>query len=108
MKNKIVILLGVVALFSTTSCYKKKTVEGFHPAVITGFDARECACCGGLLINFQNHVNSFDGEYRTISNDPAEFGITDSTAFPVYMKVRYAIDTTKCDGNFIKILEFQK
>jgi hypothetical protein len=108
MKQTTYILLLVFGLFLFPSCNKKKTVPSFQKAVITGFDYRKCGCCGGLLINFSNNTNSFDGEYRLVSNDPVELGIDDSTVFPVYLKVRWEIDRSRCDGNYITIKEFEK
>ena len=104
-KHSLLLLFGILLI---SACNKPKTIPKLQDAVITGFDYRKCACCGGLVINFQNRTNSYEGEFRLISNDPAEFGITDSTAFPVYMKVRWEHDMTRCSGNYIKILEFQK
>jgi hypothetical protein len=74
---------------------------------ITGFDMRDCVCCGGLMINFRNEIKSYTGEFYLIDNNPSEFGINDKTKFPVQMMVNWVKDSMKCSNQHIKITKFK-
>ena len=78
-------------------------------AVITGYDLRMCACCSGLLINFNNDSLSFHGPYYDLDNTPASMGIDSNTTFPLYLKCDWKADTAYCGGtSHILITRFQR
>lgn len=83
----------------------KKDATTVTDAVITGYDARMCACCGGLMINFENNPSPYSGSFYLINNMPANSGITNSSTFPIYLKVEWEKEPTKCSGSYINILK---
>jgi len=108
MKPVPVILVVVIAIATLTNLGCKKGKTYMNTAVITGFDLRTCACCGGLLLNFNGDTHSYEGNYFLVSNTPSQLGITDSTTFPVYMQVDWVKDTLACLSNTITITRFVK
>lgn len=71
-------------------------------AILTGFDQRMCACCGGLMITFGTDPTPYRDTFYLIDNAPAALGITDSATFPIYVKVRWQ-KLSKCAGKYIRI-----
>lgn len=109
MKEKIIRILLVIAIaIIFYSCADNPAQSSMTDAVITGFDLRACACCGGLMINFNGDTASYKGEFYIISNNPAEFGITDISDFPIFVKVDWQKDTSACINNRIIITKFVK
>jgi hypothetical protein len=98
MKQLILLLCLSVSLLS---CKKESTTVS--DAVITGYDARLCACCGGLMINFENNPDPYTGTFYLINEMPANSGITTSSTFPIYLKVEWEKEPTKCPDHFINI-----
>ncbi|MEP7110567.1 MAG: hypothetical protein ABI760_21420 [Ferruginibacter sp.] len=86
-----VIIVLPIIIFPTSSCKKEQLY--LNDAIITGFDARMCACCGGLMITFNGETRPYMGEFRLIENVTA-LGITDNDNFPIYVKVNWRTDTT--------------
>lgn len=107
MKNAVTLLKCAVLMTLVLASCRKKDPEIFKmtDAVITGYDLRACACCGGLLINFENKPEKYSGTYYLIDEMPANSGITETTKFPLYVKVQYTLDKEKCGGslNFVDI-----
>lgn len=83
-----------------------------NDGVITGFDARACPCCGGLMINFKGETQPYKGEFHLIRNNPSELGITNTSTFPIYIKVDWTLQATGCaggtNGGIIIITRFKK
>lgn len=100
----ILTILIVIAITISSACKKEKSY--MNSAVITGFDLRTCACCGGLLINFNGDTQSYKGNFFLVSNTASQLGITDSTIFPVYVQVDWVKDTVACMANTITITRF--
>ena len=70
-------------------------------AIITGFDARMCICCGGLMITFNGETRPYIGEFKLIENS-GDIGIKEDDRFPIYVKVDWKEDTTNvCNHIFI-------
>ena len=65
-----------------------------NDAVITGTDLRTCICCGGLMITFNGETKPYTGDFRLISNNTADIGITDRDTFPMFVKVDWKEDKT--------------
>lgn len=105
--SKAVIYLLVMISFSFFSCRKGGYM---NDGVITGFDARACPCCGGLMINFKGETQPYRGEFYLIQNSPAEFGIDSNSVFPMYVKVDWTSEgcTVGALGNLIKITKYKK
>jgi hypothetical protein len=100
----------IVLLFFLLSCKKEEAF--MNKGVITGFDVRDCPCCGGLMINFKGEQQSYTGEFYLIENDPSELGIDGNATFPINVKVDWTQEGTGCTsgaiGNLIKITKFEK
>lgn len=62
-------------------------------AIITGFDMRACACCGGLMITFNGEKTPYTGDFKLIGNE-TDLGQQYKENFPVYVKVDWKNDTT--------------
>jgi hypothetical protein len=105
IKNFIFVLFILIAF----QCCKKEDnpSEQLLDAVITGFDARDCACCGGLMINFNNEAKPYTGDFFLITNPPADLGLNENSTFPVYLKVSY-VKSSSCVNTHIKILSFMR
>ena len=99
------ILRLILIVFFLFSC--KKEQNFMNDGVITGYDMRDCVCCGGLMINFNNETSSYIGEYYLIDNNPGEIGISDSSKFPIYISVDWIKDTLTCPQQHIKITKFK-
>lgn len=77
-----------------------------NDAIITGYDARTCICCGGLMITFDGETRPYVGEFKLIENSSA-LGITAKDTFPIYVKVDWKIDATNV-CNHILITKFAR
>lgn len=75
--------------------------------VITGFDPRDCACCGGLLISLNsNSTELFSDSTYQIDHVPGNFSIDNNTVFPVFIRLDYQRTNALC-GKTIDILRFE-
>lgn len=95
----------IAILFLTTLSCKKSNTNAIH-AIITGYDPRMCACCGGLMINFEGITHPpMSPDYYQVKNDPASLGIMPTTAFPVYADVTYVLEAQPGCGSkgFVRI-----
>lgn len=114
MKSLLKIISAVTFLLVMAGCNKDTTIKTYmDEGIITGFDEQECLCCGGLIINFHNDTAKYSEPYYRIDDDSttmALLGISDSTKFPVRMKVNWVKDTTGCGtaGSYILITGFKK
>jgi len=53
-----------LAFFIVSGCKKSESPATYmNNAIITGYDLRLCACCGGLLINFNNDTINYNGTF---------------------------------------------
>lgn len=75
--------------------------------IITGYDARMCPCCGGLMLTFTEKTKPYQGEFYMVQNKDSELGISRSTVFPVYLKVDYA-EVPGCGGKGVRIIKYSK
>jgi hypothetical protein len=82
---RLLLLLVLPSLLLISSCKK----DAMTPAIITGFDSRMCACCGGLMITFTNDPDPYQAEFYLLTNEAAELGLSMTTSFPVYLEVEY-------------------
>ena len=93
------IVLVFLVVFS--SC-KKKAESYMNTATINGYDLRNCACCGGLLVNFDGNTKAYSGTFYDCDNDPSSLGIDSATVFPVTLQVNWKKDGI-CDTTHIYI-----
>lgn len=101
----------IVGLFMNNcngpDCDKPNTSQTLTDGIITGMDYRKCACCGGLMITFSNDPKPYSAEFFNIGQMPPNTGISDSSTFPIYVKVKYSKPTSTC-GNIIDISILEK
>jgi hypothetical protein len=98
----------VVAGLCSASCKGTAMNTGtLKNATITGFDARGCPCCGGLMLTFTKEIKPYTGTFYLIDNDPAEFNITTNSTFPIFVQVQYTA-LEKCTGNYIHIIKLTR
>jgi len=95
------VLLLFVVLGS--SCRKECCNKYMNEGVITGYDMRECVCCGGLMINFDNNPTTYSGTYYLIDEMPPNSGISAESKFPIYVSVDWKKDDGNCYTNRIDI-----
>ncbi|MDO7887550.1 hypothetical protein [Hymenobacter cheonanensis] len=104
LRLPLVSVLGGLLLLAG-SC--KKTDELAANAIITGYDPRMCACCGGLMITFTGKPQPFAGEFKLIDNS-AGLGISSTEKFPLYVQVDYITLANTCGGQHIKITSLKR
>jgi hypothetical protein len=69
---------------------------------ITGYDTRECVCCGGYFIDIDKATYRFFDLPRNSNID------LDSATFPIYVKLDWAIDPNACLGDEIIVSRIEK
>ena len=100
------IIFSLIFIGLLNSClYDILSPENLTDAIITGFDPRACPCCGGLMINFNNEIRPYIGNYYYIDNPSTDLGITGYSTFPIYVKIKW-VKLTKCNNKFIRITYF--
>ncbi len=103
---KALITFFTVMLFVTlNSCEHSEDFMG--EGVITGYDPRDCACCGGLLINLNSSSTELfsDSTYQ-INIIPKNFDINVYSTFPVFIRLDYERNNKLC-GKTIDIFRFE-
>lgn len=78
-----------------------------NTATINGYDLRTCACCGGLLVNFDSITKAYSGTFYDCDNAPSSLGIDSNTVFPIYLKVNWKKDGI-CDSTHIYITNYAR
>lgn len=78
-------------------------------AVITGYDFSECSCCGGYMISMVNSTQ-YNGKNFLAAALPGNYqDITpQSSIYPIYVNIKWYIDSTKCNNRYIVVTEMTK
>lgn len=98
MKRIIVILL--ISLSAFLSC--STNVEVFTDnGAITGYDLRECSCCGGFFIDIRNNTYRF---YTVPANSNLDLENPD---FPIPVNLDWKMDDNACLGDEILVLRIE-
>jgi hypothetical protein len=106
MKTAIKIFLMSIILIMFTTCDKEEQYMG--EGVITGYDPRDCVCCGGLLINLNSSSTElFTDSTFQVDLVPTDFIIDTNTIFPMFIKLDYSRNNKLC-GKTIDILKFER
>lgn len=105
MKQTLWVFKMFILLFIISSCNKDDAKE--HNAILTGWDATECACCGGLMVTFGEETKPYTGEYKLIQNSE-ELNITPEADFPIYAIIEYTENGNIFCSNFIKVTKFKR
>ena len=95
--------IAVILLLSVFSCSLQEDENGFRSnGVITGFDSRECSCCGGYFIEIQ------DSTYRFYDvPDGSRIDLEDPN-FPINVKLDWQKDPEVCLGDEIIVLRIEE
>ena len=80
----------------------KKTGTGVAPyqsrGVITGYDPRTCAECGGLFITIKNDTTKNAPPRYDINESLQQLGINPNATFPINVSLDWKHDTTALGG----------
>ena len=79
-----VLLLVLSGCKNSTDCTQKE-----YNAILTGYDLRLCACCGGLMLAFDDDPKPYSGKFYLVKNTPSELGITEQDTFPIYATITW-------------------
>lgn len=107
MNRHLVSLAIAFTLLSLLNGSCKKDDKYMSDAVITGYDGRMCACCGGLMITFNGETRPYEGDFKLIDNS-ADLSIKPADTFPIYVKVDWTTDPSRCFGNYIEVTRFKR
>jgi len=77
-----------------------------NEAVITGYDFSECACCGGYIISIVNNP-PYGKDFLTLEL-PDNMQMQPNSVYPIYVKMKWAIDTGACNERYIHIISMEK
>lgn len=93
----------IFMIFISTFCSSTNDPKYMDSGQITGFDMRECICCGGFFINIQNET------YRSYNlPQNSKFQITTETEFPISVRLNWTESEILCLGDEIDILNIEK
>ena len=100
MKKILAVALIIIA-FSIVSCSLGGD-DSMSDGTITGYDTRECACCGGFFIEIDNVTYRF---YDVPPN--SELNLQNPT-FPIYVKLDWTKDANACVGDEIIVFRIEE
>ncbi|WP_462222485.1 hypothetical protein [Ferruginibacter sp.] len=108
MKYTLISLIAFIIMISirSTSCKKESTT--LLKAIVTGFDARACPCCGGFMINFDGETQPYKGNFFLIDNTAAELKISATENFPINVNVDTSKSSMTCGTNFVHINKLER
>ena len=109
MYSKLIIIFTVCVL-GLSACVNQKTNQGNGKtttmennqntveAIIIGFDARRCQCCGGFMVTFSNDPTPYKADhYQWRPKQGQEnFGVSHSSKFPMRVKIKYKAVASDC------------
>jgi len=91
MKPAITILcLGLIFI----SCKKSSVSHYQSQGIITGYDLRTCAECGGLFITIKNDTTKNAPPHYDINESLQQLGINPNAKFPINVSLNWMHDTT--------------
>lgn len=108
MKHLFAIISLMLFILAGLSCNKNDNNNYMAEGVLTGYDVRDCACCGGLLINLNSNDTALytDSTYQ-IYLIPKDFDINVGSDFPIFIRLDYERNDKLC-GKTIDILRFER
>jgi hypothetical protein len=108
LDKRLIAVIGIICTLTILSCQKSTDKDALTDAVITGFDIRDCVCCGGLMINFKNDPLPYSGEFYLVNELPPKPVIDNNTKFPLYVRVLWKYNDKVCGGaKFIDITKLE-
>lgn len=95
-----------VFLLLIISCDQDEEYMG--EGVITGYDPRDCVCCGGFLINLNSSsIELFMDSTYQVDLVPDNFNIDANSEFPVFIRLDFERNNKLC-GKTIDIVRFER
>ncbi len=101
LRKFVLFVITCFLIFTQISCKKEKLF--MNDATLIGYDVRACVCCGGLEIVIKDVPNPNGNEYFLIGKLPSDFSVGPDPKFPIPVKIDWAVDSTRCFGNYIDI-----
>lgn len=95
--KRLIFLFG----FVLAACKKTEIVAYESNGTISGYDYAACAMCGGLKIVIKNDTTKNALSFYRINKTLTQLGISESTSFPVYVRLSWQHDTNLIGGNYI-------
>ncbi len=92
MKRILSLTILFAALF-LSGC-KKERID-LIPAVLKGFDLRDCACCGGIMVTFPSDTSTQDNTFYLWDWANNQYDLQNDT-FPLNVKIRYKLLPQGC------------
>jgi hypothetical protein len=100
MKRISIALIGMVMVVA--SCCKGD--DNLKDAVITGYDLRACACCGGVRFNKGDDTMPYSSNTLLTDSLPAAFTSRYTLKFPMRVKLSWLPDTSLCGKALSKVI----
>jgi len=100
MKVRKLISVLIITL-SVASCSMEED-EFRSSGTITGYDIRECACCGGYFIEIESETYRF---FNLPNNSNLNL---ENPTFPIPVKLNWIKDPSACLGDEILIFKIEK
>jgi len=97
--KKIITAALLILTINAISCSSDDSISD---GTITGYDTRECACCGGFFIDIENVTYRF---YDVPANSNLNL---ENPTFPIYVKLDWAKDANACLGDEILVLRIEE
>lgn len=107
MNNITQLLFGIIFLLMITNCQKNNENNVMTDAIVTGYDLRACACCGGLMVTFSNDTTRYSGAFYLVDELPNNSGIDNNTKFPLYVKINWKFSRVCGSTKFVDILKIE-
>lgn len=101
--TKKLVLIGCIPLFFL-GC-KDKVTSFQDEIVITGYDARRCACCGGFMVNFSEDPSPYAEAFKLVQTFPEGIVISNTSDFPIYAKINWSPINDPCENNDWMVIE---
>jgi hypothetical protein len=86
----LIICLGLIVI----ACKKNGVTPYQSQGVITGYDLRTCAQCGGLFITIKNDTTKNAPPRYDIDESLQQLGINPNAKFPINVSLNWRRDTT--------------
>lgn len=105
MKYLLLIVIGLT-LFS---CKSNNPVDNNNGATkntkvqLLGYDYRKCMCCGGLKLSFDLNASTDTDTFYLVNDIVKNTVITDSTKFPIVVKVDWKFNEASCAATYKKV-----
>ncbi|MCB0806012.1 MAG: hypothetical protein KDC05_09460 [Bacteroidales bacterium] len=96
-----ILVLAFLVLATAKAC-DTKTADGMDSAVITKIDNRDCACCGGWVIEIGAETYRF---YDVPEKSDVEVS---TEKLPMEVKLRWKKSENACMGDEIEIIEIKE